>query len=40
MTPIGYAYPHEIAGAFAYLGSHEAEYVTGAIFSIDGAITT
>jgi NAD(P)-dependent dehydrogenase (short-subunit alcohol dehydrogenase family) len=40
MTPIGFAFPHEIAGAFAYLGSHEADYVTGAIFSIDGAITT
>ena len=39
MTPIGFAYPHEIAGAFAYLGSHEADYVTGAILSIDGAIT-
>jgi NAD(P)-dependent dehydrogenase (short-subunit alcohol dehydrogenase family) len=40
MTPIGFAYPHEIAGAFAYLGSKEAAYVTGAILSIDGAITT
>jgi NAD(P)-dependent dehydrogenase (short-subunit alcohol dehydrogenase family) len=40
MTPIGFAYPHEIAGAFAYLGSGEAAYVTGAILSIDGAITT
>jgi NAD(P)-dependent dehydrogenase (short-subunit alcohol dehydrogenase family) len=40
MTPIGFAYPHEIAGAFAYLGSDEAAYVTGAILSIDGAITT
>jgi NAD(P)-dependent dehydrogenase (short-subunit alcohol dehydrogenase family) len=40
MTPIGFAYPYEIAGAFAYLGSHEADYVTGAILSIDGAITT
>ncbi len=40
MTPIGFAYPHEIAGAFAYLGSSEADYVTGAILSIDGAITT
>ncbi len=40
MTPIGFAYPHEIAGAFAYLGSHEADYITGAILSIDGAITT
>jgi NAD(P)-dependent dehydrogenase (short-subunit alcohol dehydrogenase family) len=40
MTPIGFAYPHEIAGAFAYLGSTEAAYVTGHILSIDGAITT
>jgi NAD(P)-dependent dehydrogenase (short-subunit alcohol dehydrogenase family) len=40
MTPIGFAFPHEIAGAFAYLGSHEADYVTGAILSIDGAIST
>jgi NAD(P)-dependent dehydrogenase (short-subunit alcohol dehydrogenase family) len=40
MTPIGFAFPHEIAGAFAYLGSNEAAYVTGSIFSIDGAITT
>jgi NAD(P)-dependent dehydrogenase (short-subunit alcohol dehydrogenase family) len=40
MTPIGFAYPHEIAGAFAYLGSGEAAYITGAILSIDGAITT
>jgi NAD(P)-dependent dehydrogenase (short-subunit alcohol dehydrogenase family) len=40
MTPIGFAFPHEIAGAFAYLGSGEAGYVTGAILSIDGAITT
>ncbi len=40
MTPIGFAYPHEIAGAFAYLGSAEAGYVTGAILSMDGAIST
>ncbi len=40
MTPIGFAYPHEVAGAFAYLGSHEADYINGAILSIDGAITT
>lgn len=39
MTPLGYAYPHEIAGAFAYLGSSEAAYITGSILSIDGAIT-
>ena len=40
MTPLGFAYPHEIAGAFAYLGSNEAAYVTGAVLSIDGAIST
>lgn len=40
MTPVGFAFPHEIAGAFAYLGSREADYVSGAILSIDGAITT
>jgi NAD(P)-dependent dehydrogenase (short-subunit alcohol dehydrogenase family) len=40
MTPLGFAHPHEIAGAFAYLGSDEAAYVTGSIFSIDGAITS
>jgi NAD(P)-dependent dehydrogenase (short-subunit alcohol dehydrogenase family) len=39
MTPLGYAHPHEIAGAFAYLGSAEADYITGSILSIDGAIT-
>jgi NAD(P)-dependent dehydrogenase (short-subunit alcohol dehydrogenase family) len=39
MTPFGFAFPQEIAGAFAYLGSDEAAYVTGSIFSIDGAIT-
>jgi NAD(P)-dependent dehydrogenase (short-subunit alcohol dehydrogenase family) len=39
MTPLGFAYPHEIAGAFAYLGSSEAAYITGSIVSIDGAIT-
>src|SRR5580700_7891177 len=31
MTPLGYAYPHEMAGAFAYLGSDEAAYATGTI---------
>jgi NAD(P)-dependent dehydrogenase (short-subunit alcohol dehydrogenase family) len=40
MTPLGFAHPREIAGAFAYLGSDEAAYVTGSIFSIDGGITT
>ena len=40
MSPIGFAYPHEVAGAFAYLGSSEADYITGAILSIDGRSTT
>jgi NAD(P)-dependent dehydrogenase (short-subunit alcohol dehydrogenase family) len=39
MTPLGFAHPHEIAGAFAYLGSDEAAYVNGSILTIDGAIT-
>jgi NAD(P)-dependent dehydrogenase (short-subunit alcohol dehydrogenase family) len=39
MTPLGYAHPHEIAGAFAYLGSDEAAYATGTVLSVDGAIT-
>jgi hypothetical protein len=40
MTPFGFAFPHEIAGAFAYLGSGEAGYISGAILSMDGAIST
>lgn len=39
MTPLGYAHPSEIAGAIAYIGSDEAAYATGAILSIDGALT-
>jgi NAD(P)-dependent dehydrogenase (short-subunit alcohol dehydrogenase family) len=39
MAPLGYAHPHEMAGAFAYLGSDEAAYATGSILSVDGAIT-
>jgi NAD(P)-dependent dehydrogenase (short-subunit alcohol dehydrogenase family) len=39
MTPLGFAHAHEIAGAFAYLGSDESAYITGSILSIDGAIT-
>jgi NAD(P)-dependent dehydrogenase (short-subunit alcohol dehydrogenase family) len=40
MTPLGYAHPREMAGAFAYLGSDEAAYATGTILSVDGAITS
>jgi NAD(P)-dependent dehydrogenase (short-subunit alcohol dehydrogenase family) len=39
MTPLGFAHAHEVGGAFAYLGSDEAAYITGSILSIDGAIT-
>jgi NAD(P)-dependent dehydrogenase (short-subunit alcohol dehydrogenase family) len=39
MTPMGYAFPHEIAGAFAYLASEESAYISGAILSMDGAIS-
>jgi NAD(P)-dependent dehydrogenase (short-subunit alcohol dehydrogenase family) len=39
MTPLGFAHAHEVGGAFAYLGSAEAAYITGAILSIDGAIS-
>lgn len=39
MSPVGYATPAEVAGAFAYLASDEAAYVTGSILSVDGAIT-
>jgi NAD(P)-dependent dehydrogenase (short-subunit alcohol dehydrogenase family) len=39
MTPLGFAHAHEVAGAFAYLGSDEAAYITGSILSIDGAIS-
>ena len=38
MTPMGFSYPSEIAGAMAYLSSDEAAYVTGAILSIDGGV--
>ncbi len=39
MSPMGYSTPAEVAGAFAYLASDEAAYITGAILSVDGAIT-
>jgi NAD(P)-dependent dehydrogenase (short-subunit alcohol dehydrogenase family) len=38
MTPMGFSFPSEIAGAMAYLSSEEAAYVTGAILSIDGGV--
>lgn len=39
ITPVGFSRPEEIAGAFAYLASDEARYITGAVLSIDGGIT-
>jgi NAD(P)-dependent dehydrogenase (short-subunit alcohol dehydrogenase family) len=39
MTPLGYSTPSEVAGAIAYMASDEASYASGAILSIDGAIS-
>ncbi len=40
MTPLGYSTPSEVAGAIAYMASDEASYASGAILSIDGAISS
>jgi len=39
MTPMGYSTPSEVAGAIVYMASDEAAYASGAILSIDGAIS-
>ena len=39
MTPLGYSTPSEVAGAICYMASDEADYASGAILSIDGAIS-
>ncbi len=39
MTPMGYSTPSEVAGAICYMASDEAAYASGAILSIDGAIS-
>jgi NAD(P)-dependent dehydrogenase (short-subunit alcohol dehydrogenase family) len=39
MTPMGYCTPAEVAAAIAFLASDEAGYVSGAILSIDGALS-
>jgi len=39
ISPMGFCQPEEVAGAFAYLASDEARYVTGTVLSIDGGIT-
>jgi NAD(P)-dependent dehydrogenase (short-subunit alcohol dehydrogenase family) len=39
MTPMGFCSPAEVAGAIAYLASDEAAYISGAILSVDGALS-
>lgn len=38
-SSMGFTTAAEVAGAFAYLGSDEAAYVTGIVLSVDGALT-
>ena len=39
-TPLGrLAEPKDIACAYLYLASDEAEYVNGAVLSVDGGLT-
>ncbi|HEY1733447.1 MAG TPA: SDR family oxidoreductase, partial [Acidimicrobiales bacterium] len=39
MTPMGFCSPAEVASAIAYLASDEAAYISGAILSVDGALS-
>lgn len=39
MTPMGFCSPAEVAGAIVYLASDEAAYISGAILSVDGALS-
>jgi len=39
MTPMGFCRPSEVAAAIAFLASDEAGYVSGAILSVDGALS-
>jgi NAD(P)-dependent dehydrogenase (short-subunit alcohol dehydrogenase family) len=39
MTPMGFCSPAEVASAIAFLASDEAGYISGAILSIDGALS-
>ena len=39
-TPMGFCQPEEVAGVFAFLASDEARYMTGAIVTIDGGMTS
>jgi NAD(P)-dependent dehydrogenase (short-subunit alcohol dehydrogenase family) len=40
MSPLGMAKPAELASLFAYIASDEARYMTGAIVSMDGGLTS
>jgi NAD(P)-dependent dehydrogenase (short-subunit alcohol dehydrogenase family) len=39
-TPMGMAEPEQLAALFAFVASDEASYMTGAIVSMDGGLTT
>lgn len=39
MTPMGFCSPAEVAAAIAFLASEEAGYISGAILSVDGALS-
>ncbi len=39
MSPMGMAEPDEMAATFAFVASSEARYMSGAIVSVDGAMT-
>ncbi len=39
MTPMGFCTPAEVAAAIAFLASDEAGYISGAILSVDGALS-
>jgi NAD(P)-dependent dehydrogenase (short-subunit alcohol dehydrogenase family) len=39
MTPMGFCSPAEVASAIAFLASDEAGYISGAVLSVDGALS-
>lgn len=39
-SPMGMMHPDEVANAFAFVGSGEALYMTGAIVTVDGGVTS
>jgi NAD(P)-dependent dehydrogenase (short-subunit alcohol dehydrogenase family) len=39
MSPFGFTQPEGIASAVAYLASNDADYITGAILSVDAGLT-